>query len=139
MDEYTPCKMSDPTARIAIVNADSGFRTVRMMSDREAAKHRARTRTWNANREAELRLAAEKKRNKMIRQNTELQLRANAIIRMGLKLKEFQRYLLVSYDGQVKDIERRAFERMSEDAVALFARYDQLIAQIVERNAEKAR
>jgi hypothetical protein len=139
MDEYTPCKKADPTAREAIGKADSGFRTVRMMSDRELAKHRARTRTWNANREAELRLAAEKKRNKMMRQNAELQLRANAIIRMGLKLKEFQRYLLVSYDGQVKDIERRAFERMSEDAVALFARYDQLIAQIVERNTEKER
>ena len=139
MDEYTPCRKSDPTARIAIGKADSGFRTVRMMSDRELAKHRARTRTWNANREAELRLAAEKKRNKMMRQNAELQLRANAIIRMGLKLKEFQRYLLVSYDGQVKDIERRAFERMSEDAVALFARYVHLIAQIVERNTEKER
>lgn len=135
MDEYTPCTKSNPTERVAIARAD-GFRMVQIMSDREVEKHRKRTRTWNANHEAELRLAAEKKRNKMARQNGELHLRANAIIRMGLKLKEFQNYLLVNYGGQVTDIERREFEKMAEEANALFARYERRILRIVERNKE---
>lgn len=137
MAEYIPCKKADPTARVAIGNADKGFRTVQIMNSKAVAKHRERTRVWQAHHEEELRLAAEKKRKKMLRQNTELQLRGNAILRMGMKLKEFQRYLLVNYDGQIKDSEMREIERLAENAGALFARYEKIISVIVARNMEK--
>ena len=137
MAEYIPCTKADPTARVAIGNADKRFRTVQIMNSKAVAKHREKTRVWQAHHEEELRLAAEKKRKKMLRQNTELQLRGNAILRMGMKLKEFQRYLLVNYDGQIKDSEMREIERLAENAGALFARYEQIISVIVARNMEK--
>ena len=137
MAEYIPCTKADPTARAAIESTDKGFRTVQIMNAKAVLKHRERTRVWQAHHEEELRLAAEKKRKKMLRQNTELQLRGNAILRMGMKLKEFQRYLLVNYDGQIKDSEMREIERLAENAGALFMRYEKLISVIVERNMEK--
>ena len=136
MAEYIPCKKADPTARIAIRSADDGFRTVRIMSPKVVAQHRERTQAWQMRREEEMRLAAEKKRKKMLRQNTELQLRGNAIIRMGLKLKEFRRYLSVNYDGQVRDNEMQEFERIAEKAGILFEQCEKIISVIVARNTE---
>ena len=133
MADYTPNWQSDPTARVALGNA-SGFRTVQIMSDKEVEKHRKKTQTWNARREEERRLAIEKKKNKMRRQNAELHLRANAIIKMGLKFREFERYLLANYDGTVKEIERREFHKLVEEARILFGRYEKLIVSIANRN-----
>lgn len=70
----------------------------------------------------------------MRRQNAELHLRANAIIKMGLKLREFERYLLANYDGTVKEIERREFHKLAEEARILFGRYEKLIVSIADRN-----
>ena len=86
MTEYIPCKKADPTARAAIGSTDKGFRTVQIMNAKAVLKHRERTQAWQMRREEELRLAAEKKRKKMLRQNAELQRRGNAILRMGSQL-----------------------------------------------------
>lgn len=137
MAEYVPCTKADPTARAAIGSADKGFRTVQIMNSKAVLKHRERTQAWQMRREEELRLAAEKKRNKMLRQNAELQRRGNAILRMGMKLKEFQGYLLVNYDGQIKDSEMREIEQLAENAGTLFARYEKMISVIVARNMAK--
>jgi hypothetical protein len=138
MDEYTPCKKSDPTARMAIGNADrDGFRTVRMMSEKELARHRKQTQLWNARKEEEKRRMIQKRREKLRRQNAELLMRVNYVLRAGLKIKEFTRCVSLDYSGQVNAIEIRELERIGESVGAAYERIEKIVNAIVDRNTER--
>lgn len=135
MDEYTPCKKSDPTARMAIGNADrEGFRTVRMMGDKELARHRKQTQLWNARKEEEQRRMVQKRQEKLRRQNAELLSRANYVLRAGLKIKEFTRRVSLDYSGQVNTAEIHELERIGESVGAAYERIEKIVNAIVDRN-----
>lgn len=139
MDEYTPCKMNDPTARTAIGNADrDGFRTVRTMSDKALAWHRKQTQVWNARKEEEKRRMIQKRQEKLRRQNAELLSRANYVLRAGLKIKEFTRCVSLDYSGRVNAAEIHELERIGESVGAAYARIEKIVNAIVDRNTERS-
>ena len=139
MDEYTPCKKSDPTARVAIGNVDrDGFRTVRMMSDKELARHRKQTQLWNARKEEEQRRMMQKRQEKLRRQNAELLMRVNYVLRAGLKIKEFTRCVSLDYSGRVNAIEIHELKEIGKSVGAAYERIEKIVNAIVDRNTERS-
>lgn len=135
MDEYTPCKKSDPTARMAIGNADrEGFRTVRMMGDKELARHRKQTQLWNARKEEEQRRMVQKRQDQLRRQNADVLERMSKISRAELKIKMFVRHLSVDYVGRVNTTEIHELERIGESVGAAYERIEKIVNAIVDRN-----
>ena len=138
MDEYTPCKKSDPTARTAIGNADRDrFHTVQMMSDKELARHRKQTQLWNARKEEEKRRMIQKRREKLRRQNAELLMRVNYVLRAGLKIKEFTRCVSLDYSGRVNTIEIHELKEIGKSVGAAYERIEKIVNAIVDRNTER--
>ena len=138
MDEYTPCKKSDPTARMAIGNADRDrFRTVQMMSDKELARHRKQTQLWNARKEEEQRRMIQKRQEKLRRQNAELLMRVNYVLRAGLKIKEFTRCVSLDYSGRVNAAEIHELEQIGKSVGAAYERIEKIVNAIVDRSTER--
>lgn len=92
---------------------------------------------WNARKEEEKRRMIQKRREKLRRQNAELLMRVNYVLRAGLKIKEFTRCVSLDYSGQVNAIEIRELERIGESVGAAYERIEKIVNAIVDRNTER--